>query len=380
LAPDKKPAGGIAHLMAPDGVMTLAFAGSWTMDARLPAPEATLREIDRPPRPARIVLATGEMERWDSALLAFIRRLQAGCRLRGVTLDLGDLPPGISRLLELAGPIETASAAAAGAAPGLAERIGAWVLAAGAGALGGATLLGELAIGSARWLRAAAQVRRSDVWLMVQRCGADALPIVAIIAVLVGMILAFIGNLQLSKFGANIYVADLVTIAVLREMGAIMTGIVLAGRTGAAYAAEIAAMQGNEEIDALATLGISPIEFLVMPRVFALAVMTPILVLYADAAGLLGGVIVTSSTLKITAEAYLVESRHAATAANLLIGLAKGVVFGLLIGFTGCRRGLAAARNAAAVGNAATSAVVSSILQIIIADACFAVALSIVGV
>lgn len=376
----KKPSGTIAHLVAPDGSMTLAFSGAWTTDARLPAPEATLRELDRPPRPHRVVLSAGGLERWDSALLAFLRGIDTFCRKAGVKLDPGDLPPGIPRLLQLAGPIETPPPAVTGARGRLAERVGAGALAAGAHALGAATLLGEVAVGAGRWARATAQIRRSDVLMMLQRAGVDALPIVVVIALLVGMILAFIGDLQLRRFGASIYVANLVTIAMLREMGAIMTGIVLAGRTGAAYAAEIAAMQGNEEIDALATMGIRPVEFLVMPRVFALAVMTPVLCLYADAAGILGGVLVAAMRLNLTTEGYLLASMHAATVANLLIGLAKGVVFGVLIGFTGCRRGLAADRTAVAVGKAATSAVVSGILQIIVADAVFAVALSIVGI
>lgn len=379
MAPNDQPAAKLDRVLGPDGVLTLVFSGVWAMDIRLPSPDATVRELDRAPPPPRVVVATAGLARWDSALLAFLRRIEAACRARGLALDLSALPSGMRRLLELAGTIEPATAEPT-LRRSLAQRVGERALLSGARAHGAVTLVGELAIGAARWLRAAADIRGSDVLLMMQRCGAEALPIVSVIAFLVGMILAFIANLQLSRFGAAIYVADLVTIAMMREMGAIMTGIVLAGRTGAAYAAELAAMQANEEVDALATIGLKPAEFLVLPRVFALAVMMPLLCLYADAAGILGGVLVGATRLNLTAQAYLVETQQAATMTNLAIGLLKGVVFGVLVGFTGCRRGLAAARNATAVGQAATSAVVSGILQIIIADAIFAVALSILGI
>ncbi len=367
-------------MVGPDGVMALVLSGTWSMDASLPSPEATVRQLDRTPPLRRVAIVGTGLERWDSALLAFLRRIEAACHERGVVLDRSNLPEGMRRLLDLAGPIDESGRAERGIRRNVLERIGGGALLASGSAVGAVTLVGELAISTTRWLRAAADVRRSDVLVMIQRCGADALPIVSIIALLVGMILAFIANLQFSRFGAAIYVADLVTIAMMREMGAIMTGIVLAGRTGAAFAAEIAAMQGNEEVDALSTLGIRPAEFLVLPRVFALAVMMPVLVLYADAAGILGGVLVSAFGLNITTESYLLETQHAATMTNLIIGLAKGLVFGLLVGFTGCRRGLMAARNAVAVGNAATSAVVSGILQIIVADAIFAVALNIMGI
>lgn len=320
-----------------------------------------------------------DLGRWDSTLLAFIRQIEAACANRGVAVDRGQLPEGIRHLLDLAGPVAATGRAVAGLHASLPAMIGSRTLSAAANVIGAVRLVGELAIGFARWLRAAADVRWSDVLEQVQHCGAEALPIVIIIAFLVGMILAYVGAIQLGKFGADIFVADLVTISMLREMGAIMTGIVLAGRTGAAFAAELAAMQGNEEVDALETIGIRPVEFLVVPRVAALALMMPLLVLYADAAGIMGGVVVAGLSLNTTIEAFIGEVQYAASMTNLAIGLVKGVVFGVLIGLTGCHRGLAAARSAAAVGHAATTAVVSGILQIIVADAIFAVGLHVLG-
>jgi phospholipid/cholesterol/gamma-HCH transport system permease protein len=162
-------------------------------------------------------------------------------------------------------------------------------------------------------------------------------------------------------------------------MAAVMTGIVLAGRTGAAFAAQIGAMQGNEEIDALSTLGISAIEFLVMPRMLALMLMTPLLCIYANAMGLLGGYIVAMGSLNVTSTAYLLQTQSAVTLTDFSIGIAKSVVFGALIAVTACLRGIESGRSAAAVGTATTSAVVSGILSVIIADAAFAVLLNIVG-
>lgn len=362
-----------------DGELILTFSGEWTVNVPLPPSAPVIGELAKTPPPERVVLAVEGLDRWDSALLAFIRRLEADCRDRGVAVDRGTLPGGMKRLLDLAGPIES-SRTAPGRRTSLIARIGNRALRAGANATDSITLVGEVAIGLARSLTAKADLRRSDLIALIQQCGADALPISAVISLLIGMTIAFIGAIQLTKFGATIYVADLVTIAMLREMAPVMTGIVLAGRTGAAFAAQIGTMQGNEEVDALSTLGIRPAEFLVLPRVVALALMTPILTLYADAAGIGGGVVVALSSLSVTPEAYLLETQHAATMTNLVIGLIKGLVFGVLVGFTGCRRGLAAARSAAGVGEATTSAVVSSILQIIIADSLFAVALSVLGI
>ena len=379
MARTDKPAPEFQQALGPDGVLTLSLSGDWTIQVRLPAPDGVIRELGKSPPPRRLVIDVRELGHWDSGLLAFLRHVEVACADRGVPVDLGNLPDGVRRLLDLAGPIGPTGRASPQPRIGLLAAIGNSALSTTASTISAISLVGELAIGLARWLRAAADVRRSDLVEQIQHCGAEALPIVTVIAFLVGMILAYVGAIQLGKFGADIYVADLVTIAMTREMAPIMTGIVLAGRTGAAFAAEIGTMQGNEEVDALSTIGIRPIEFLVLPRVTALAVMTPVLCLYADAAGILGGVMVAGVSLNTTIQAFFAEILYASSFTNLAIGLVKGLVFGVLIGFTGCRRGLAAARSAAGVGHATTSAVVSGILQIIIADAVFAVVLNVLG-
>lgn len=222
-------------------------------------------------------------------------------------------------------------------------------------------------------------MRITDVWQLIREAGPGALAIMAIVNGLVGGILAFVGAVQLRRFGAEIFVADLVGVAMVREMAAVMTAIVMAGRTGGAYAAHIATMQGNDEIDALQALGIPTSDYLVLPRVLALVAMMPLLYLYACAVGLLGGLVVGMATLDLTATAYLVESRQAISGTQFLFGLVKSIAFGALVALAGCHIGLKAGRSAADVGRAATSAVVAGIIGVIALDAVFAVCADALG-
>jgi phospholipid/cholesterol/gamma-HCH transport system permease protein len=225
-----------------------------------------------------------------------------------------------------------------------------------------------------------ARTRAVDVLQLMREAGPGAIVIVAIVNGLVGAILAFIGAVQFRKFGAGIYVADLVGIAVVREMAAVMTAIVMAGRTGGAYAAHIATMQGNEEIDALRTFGIPPFDFLVLPRIAALVTMMPLLYLYGCAVGLLGGYLVGVATLDVTPSAFLVELRHAVAGKEFAVGAIKSVTFGALVALAGCNIGLRAGRSAADVGRAATSAVVAGIIGVIALDAVFAACTNALGI
>jgi len=240
--------------------------------------------------------------------------------------------------------------------------------------------LGEASVAFGRLLTGRASFRRSDLMLLLQECGAQALPIVSLISVLVGLILAFVGAIELKMFGAQIFVADVVGIGMVRIMGAIMTGVIMAGRTGAAFAAQIGTMQVNEEIDALQTLGISPVEFLVLPRMVALIVMMPLLCLYADLMGILGGIVVGTGMLDLSLTQYLNRTREAVTMTQLWIGLFHGTVFGVLVAMAGCLRGMQCGRSAADVGEATTSAVVTSIVAIVVATAVITFACEILGI
>ncbi len=242
------------------------------------------------------------------------------------------------------------------------------------------TFLGEMLLS----LRAALVGRRrfqlKDFSRVMADSGARAVPIVSVVNLLVGAILAFVGAVQLAKFGAGIFVADLVGIAVAREMGAIITAVVLAGRTGAAFAAELATMQTNEEIDALEVLGLPAVDFLVLPRVVSLLLMMPLLYVFACVAGLVGGMIVSVAMLDVSAAAYMQRTAEALTWTHLGLGVGKSAAFGALIGMVGCYYGLYAKRNAAGVGIATTGAVVTSIVGIIVLDAIFALCANALGI
>jgi phospholipid/cholesterol/gamma-HCH transport system permease protein len=222
--------------------------------------------------------------------------------------------------------------------------------------------------------------RRSDMVQLVREAGADALPIVSLISLLVGLILAFVAAAQLQMFGAQIYVANLVGIAMVRVMGAVMTGIIVAGRTGASYAAQLGTMQVNEELDALETLGVSPTEFLVLPRMLALCIMMPLLGLYADLMGVLGGLIVSTGMLGIGPMQYLRQTQAAVGLDDFFVGLFHSAVFGVLVALAGCLRGIQCGRSASAVGQATTSAVVTSIVSIIVATAIITVTCNVLGI
>ena len=225
-----------------------------------------------------------------------------------------------------------------------------------------------------------AHFRRSDLVLIIQQVGAQALPIVSLISVLVGVILAFVGAVQLEQFGADIFIANLVGLGMVRDMGAMMTAVIMAGRTGAAYAAELGTMTVNEEIDALRTMGISPIDFLVVPRILALMLMMPLLTLYANLMGILGGALVGVTLFDIGIYEYFRQTRSAIDLLDLFGGLFKGLVYGAIVAVSGCLRGMECGRISAAVGIATTSAVVTSIVFIVIAAAVLTVAYDVLNI
>lgn len=240
--------------------------------------------------------------------------------------------------------------------------------------------LGGVLLSAVAALGGRGRYRRQDAMRVLADTSARAVGIVCVVNFLVGAILAFVGAVQLEKFGAGIFVADLVGIAVAREMAAIITAVVIAGRTGAAFAAEIATMQTNEEVDALEVLGLPALDFLVLPRVAALLLMMPLLFVFACLAGLLGGMVVSAVMLDISFAAYMQRTAEALTWTHLGLGAVKSFVFGALIGMVGCYYGLYARRNAAGVGLATTGAVVTSIVGIIVIDAIFALCAETLGI
>jgi len=251
--------------------------------------------------------------------------------------------------------------------------IGTAVLGACQGVVAMLTFLGEVILACGRLVIGQARFRWVDLALFVQESGVQALGIVSLISFLIGLILAFMGAVQLRQFGAQIFVADLVGLGMTREMGAVMTGIIMAGRTGAAFAAQLGTMQVNEEIDALQTMGIPAMEFLVLPRMLALMLMMPLLCAYANLMGMLAGLLIGTGLLNLSMIEYINETRRAVHLFDFGLGLGKSVIFGALVALAGCLRGMQCGRSASAVGAAATSAVVSGIVWIIAADGLFAV-------
>ena len=366
--------------MLDGGTLAVTCAGDWLVQHGMPSVEEVARRMAGPPAPSRVTVQAPGLGHWDSSLVAFVAGLESVCRARTVAFDKGTLPLGVRRLVDLALAVpEKTGTRRADAGKSLLVSIGDASLRSWKGVQETLSFLGEATLAFGRLVTGRARFRRSDLMLIIQECGAEALAISFVISLLVGLILAFVGAVQLRTFGAEIYVANLVTVAMTREMAAIMTAIVLAGRTGAAFAAQLGTMQSNEEIDALATLGVSPIDFLVLPRMLALMLMMPLLYLYSAFAGMLGGFLVGTGMLDLTGTTYLAQTQASFFFSDFFVGWGKSVLFGALVAVAGCMRGIQSGRSAAAVGNAATSAVVTALVYIIISDAILAVLLNIVG-
>jgi len=309
---------------------------------------------------------------WDSTLLVFLSQLRQACARSKIDFDETGLPSTTRRLLDLL-PVRDATVASAIGKSSMAQNVGVQAIGVWAEVVAMTTLVGQTTLAAASMARGRTRMRRIDLLTCVQEAGLEALPIVTIVNVLVGAILAFVGAIELRRFGADIYIANLVAVAVVREMAALMTAIVMSGRTGGAYAAQIATMQGSEEIDALRSFGIPLLDYLILPRILALLSMMPILYLYGSAVGILGGFAVAVAMLNMSATVFMTQAAGAVTVAEVFFGLAKSVAFGGLIAIAGCRVGLRAGRSAADVGRAATTAVVVGIVGVIALDAIFAV-------
>lgn len=362
------------------GTLQVQVAGSWTLASRLPSSTEAEQAVDSDGL-SRLCFDSGNLESWDSSLVNVVYRLARLSRSAGVALDLSGLPRGLRDLLDLAEAVpahqETRNhrpdtsflADVGGEAIGF-VRSTADIL----------RFVGGVSVSLGRMLTGRARYRPSDLFLVVQQVGAQALPIVSLISILVGLILAFVGAVQLEQFGADIFIANLVGLGMVRDMGAMMTGIIMAGRTGAAYAAEIGTMTVNEEIDALRTMGISPIDFLVVPRILALILMMPLLTLYADLMGILGGALVGVTLFDIGIYEYFRQTRSAIDLFDVFGGMFKGLVYGAIVAISGCLRGMECGRSSAAVGIATTSAVVTSIVFIVVACAVLTVAYDVMGI
>ncbi len=365
---------------APDDTLRLTLAGEWKLGNVQPSAQGLLDQLEER-KVNRVTFDTNKLDDWDSMLLVFITRISEACNRHNVSMDQSGLPAGVRRLMVLSSPQNQRTGIAHGAErqPFLA-RIGDKTLELAASVQEALAFIGEVTLALFRMLRGRAGYRRIDLILNIQEAGVQALPIITLISLLIGMILAFIAAIQLKLFGAQIYVADVVGIGTVRVMGAVMAGVIMAGRTGAAYAAQIGTMQVNEEVDALQTLGLSPVEFLVLPRVLALTLMMPLLCVYADLMGVLGGMMVGVGMLNLGAVEYMNQTRAAISLTDFNVGLFHSFVFGILIAVSGCLRGIKCEGSASAVGNAATSAVVTAIVAMVVATLIITLSCQVLGI
>jgi phospholipid/cholesterol/gamma-HCH transport system permease protein len=352
--------------LAPETCL-VRLGGSWRLRDRLPRASEVLGQVSSIPGVRRLGFDTTGLGAWDTGLLTFLRHLIEDSVNADIHVDRSGLPTDVERLLSLASAVPMRTTAEPTGPPWL-GRAGASVFAAGAGAMEVLAFTGEICAALAGLVTGRVRIRWVQFALLVEEVGVRALPIMTLIGTLIGIILAFGGALQLRQLGVQIFVADVVGVAVAQEVGALMTAILLAGRTGAAFAAQLGSMQVKEEIDALTTAGISPVQFLVLPRVLALVLMTPVLTVYADLFGMVGGGLVAITVLDLSATAYVVRLVNVVTIGDFAMGLVRASVFGVLIAIAGCLRGMQSGRSASAVGLAATSAVVTSIVLTIIAD------------
>ena len=364
-----------------NGALIVRLFGDWKVGSQLPIFDKFNEELEKDPSIKKISFDSVGLGNWNSGLIVYLSKAVNYCEQKQIELVKDGLPEGVINLLNLASAVPERIETQRGLAnPSIMTRMGDHIIKIWNSKNEILSFVGEILIAFLKLFTGKARFRWSDLLLIIQESGAQALPIVSLISLLVGLILAFVGSIQLKMFGAQIYIANLVAIAMARAMGGIMTGIIMAGRTGASFAAGIGSMQVNEEIDALKTAGLPPIEFLVLPRIIALAIMMPLLTLYADLMGILGGMIVGVGGFDIGIREYFNATKGALTLTTIGIGLFSSFIFGILVATAGCLRGMQCGRSASAVGDATTSAVVTSIVSIIVATAIITIGCNVLGI
>jgi len=353
------------------GQTTLTLSGEWM---RGNVPEMTGDEVSGWPD----VIRTDDLGKFDSMLPAYLfRKLRES---EEAEPRLSELPDNLRGLMELALKVpERSDAKSDNEEPHGLRRMGIASRAAWNSIVSVLAFVGDSVVAVLRFFTGRARFRGREFWSIMQDCGAGALPIVSLISFLIGMILAFVGNVQLANFGASLYVADLVGIAMVREMGVMMTAIIMSGRTGAAFAAHIGSMNANQEIDALKTFGFNPFDYLVLPRIFALVLMLPLLTIYSNIIGILGGMLVAAG-VGIPPQLFWTELLTTVDLTQASLGVFKSVFFGAAIAIAGCMQGMNSGTSSAAVGQATTRAVVAAITSVIILDSAFAVIFTILDI
>ncbi|MBR4220020.1 MAG: ABC transporter permease [Victivallales bacterium] len=345
-----------------DGCAVIVLSGDWLSPSKLPD-----RILDG--KYGEVRVEGGGVQEWNTALAVFLFKLSKECKECSAKLEMKGIPEGASRLVALSMAAPPKDLRKSHRSPLFIVRLGENAKEFYDTCMVGVQFFGELLLSFWHLLRGKARMRWEDVWNEIIKAGPKALFIVCLIGFLMGLILAFIGSIPLKWFRAEVYVASLIGIGMLRLMAVVMTGTVMAGRTGAAYAAELGTMQVNEEIDALESMGISPMEYLVLPRVIALTLMMPFLCLFADIIGVLGGMVVGVFYMGLSSLEYWQQMSDTTRVNDLLVGLFTSLVFAVLIALCGCIRGIRCGRSSDSVGQATTAAMVSSLVCLVIATA-----------
>jgi phospholipid/cholesterol/gamma-HCH transport system permease protein len=349
--------------------LLIKLSGDWQISAGLLSTNEVTSQLNSHPDIVQINISVSQELKWDSGLISFLLKLIRECGHKNINVAREGLPQEAQKLLSLALKVHEKNISSQKVREAFLEKTGEKFLQIIESSRSGLEFLGDIAVSFGRLITGKSYFRWDDFMLIVQKCGVDTLLLVSLISLLVGMILAFVGSIQLKMFGAQIFISDIVGIAMVRVLSAVMTGIIVSGRIGASFAAELGMMQANEEIDALKTLGVSPVEFLVIPRILALVIMMPVLTIYADLMGVLGGFIISAGMLNLNPVEYLNHTQQAVKLSYVWVGLIHSIVFGVIVAVAGCLRGIECERNAAGVGIATTSAVVTGITGIVIATA-----------
>jgi phospholipid/cholesterol/gamma-HCH transport system permease protein len=364
-----------------DGVLRIGATGEWTIHTA----EAVRQAIDRATaaRGQRVVVDLSGLRTVDTAGALLIKHLRDHFTRQGQSVDLTGIDDRHKALVErVLHAAETEPLPAAGRQPVLD-----WVASVGRAThevyLEAADLLyflGVATVVAGRCIIRPARIRFISVLSHIENVGLNALPIVGLLSFLIGIVVAYQGADQLRRFGAEIFTVNLLGVSILREMGILLAAIVIAGRSGSAFAAQIGTMKVNQEVDAMRTLGLDPVEILVMPRLIALVIAMPLLAVYADIMGLLGGGLMVVLTLDVSFTQFVERLHEAVTLTTFWVGLVKAPVFGFAIALTGCREGLKVTGSAESVGHHTTRAVVISIFLVIVADALFSILFSALGI
>jgi phospholipid/cholesterol/gamma-HCH transport system permease protein len=367
-----------ADIRAGAAPFELHCAGAWVLHA-IPQLERRLNALDLAAA-GRLVADASAVTAMDTAGAWLLHRTAHALEARGGGLQVRGLRPEFAALLELVAARTGAPGAGPAGPPGRLTRVGrkAWEI--GLGAFGLFSFLGEAAVAFTRSVVDPRRIRWRPLLYNLQTAGFEALPITGLLTFLLGIVIAYQGAEQLERVGANIYIVDLVGLSMVRELSPLITAIIVAGRSGSAYTAQIGTMKVTEEIDALRTIGIAPMDLLVLPKAFALVIALPLLTVYTDVMGILGGMVMARAQLDVSFTTFIDRLDDAVSLTSFLIGVGKTPVFAAIIALVGCYQGFRVSGSAESVGQRTTVSVVQSIFLVILADALFSIAFSHLGI